>query len=138
MANRLLGLFFAVFGLLMLFAVIPWQTEVVNSGWMKPQSLPDAMAVVITVAGLVLAIRPRGEVSFEWRKAVRAALYLGLVCAGVYLISLFGFEMVAPSMALAIMLLIGERRPWWLVLGVAGIPFAIWVAVPVLLGRPLP
>lgn len=138
MTNRLLGLFFAAFGLLLLFVVIPQQTEVVDYGWMRPQTLPDAMAVVIGISGLALALRPRGAVTFEWRKAIRAALYLGLVCTGVYLISLFGFEIVAPPMALAIMLLIGERRPLWLVLGVAGIPFMIWLAVPVLLGRPLP
>lgn len=138
MTNRLLGLFFAAFGLLMLFVLIPQQTEVVDYGWMRPQTLPNAMAIVIAVSGVVLALRPRGAVTFQWRQALRAALYLGLVSAGVFLISLFGFEIVAPPMALAIMLLIGERRPLWLVLGVAGIPLLIWLAVPVLLDRPLP
>ncbi|MFZ0487531.1 MAG: tripartite tricarboxylate transporter TctB family protein [Arenicellales bacterium] len=138
MTNRLLGWFFAVFGLLLFFVLIPRQTEVVDYGWMRPQTLPDAMAIVIAVSGLVLALRPRGTVTFEWRKAAKAALYLGLVCAGVYLISLFGFEAVAPPLALLLMILMGERRALWLVLGVAGIPFMIWLAVPVLLGRPLP
>jgi len=138
MTNRLLGLFFAAFGLLLFFVLIPRQTEVVDYGWMRPQALPNAMAIIIAVSGVVLALRPRGAVALEWREAGRAALYLGLVCTGVYLISLFGFEVVAPPMALLIMLLIGERRPLWLALGVAGIPFMIWLAVPVLLGRPLP
>lgn len=138
MANRLLGLFFAVFGLLLLVVVIPHQTEVIEYGWMRPQTLPNAMAVVIAVSGLILALRPRGAVAFEWRKAGRAALYLALVTAGVYLIHLFGFKVVAPGLALAMMLLIGERRPLWLAVGVAGVPFAIWLAVPVLLDRPLP
>lgn len=138
MANRLLGLFFAVFGVLLLVVVIPQQTEVIDYGWMRPQTLPDAMAAVIAVAGIMLALRPRGAVAFEWRKAGRAALYLGLVAAGVWLIGLFGFEIVAPLLALVMMLVIGERRVPWLVLGAAGIPLAIWLAVAVLLDRPLP
>ena len=138
MANRLLGLFFAVFGLLLLVVVIPQHTEVIDYGWMRPQTVPNAMAMVIAVSGLILALRPRGAVAFEWHRAGRAAQYLALVAAGVYLISRFGFELTAPLLALAIMLLIGERRPLWLAVGVVGIPFAIWLAVPVFLDRPLP
>lgn len=138
MTNRLLGLCFMGFGLLLLFIVIPRHTEVVGYGWMRPQTLPNAMAIVITAAGAVLALRPRGAVDFEWRRAARAALYLALLAVGVYLISLYGFEVVAPLLALAMMVLIGERRPLWLAIGAAGIPFVIWLVVPVLLGRPLP
>ncbi len=138
MTNRLLGLFFAGFGLLLLFIVIPRHTEVIGYGWMRPQTLPNAMAIIIAAAGAALALRPGGRVDFEPRRAAWAALYLALLAAGLYLISLFGYELVAPVLALAIMMLIGERRPLWLAIGAAGIPFAIWLAVPVLLDRPLP
>lgn len=138
MTNRWLGVFFACFGLLLLFVVIPLQTEVIAYGWMRPQSLPNAAAIVIAAAGLFLALRPRGAVDFDWRQAGGAALYLGMVAGGVYLITLFGFEVVAPLIAMAVMLLAGERRPLWLVLGAAGIPFVIWLAATVLLDRPLP
>jgi putative tricarboxylic transport membrane protein len=138
MANRCLGLFFAAFGLLLLFAVIPQQTEIMDYGWMRPQTLPNAMAIVIAVSGVILALRPRGALAFEPRQGARAAIYLGLVAGGVWLISLFGFEIVAPLLALLLMLLMGERRPRWLALGAAVIPFTIWLVVPVLLGRPLP
>ncbi len=134
----MLGLFFACFGLLLLFVVIPRQTEVIAYGWMRPQSLPNATAIVIAAAGAFLALRPQGGVDFEWRQAGGAALYLGLVAAGVFLIALFGFVVVAPLIALAVMLLAGERRPAWLALGAAGIPFVIWLAATVLLDRPLP
>lgn len=138
MTNRWLGLFFACFGLLLLFVVIPRQTEVIAYGWMRPHSLPNAAAFVIAAAGAFLVFRPRGAVDFEWRKAGGAALYLGLIAAGVYFIALFGFEVVAPLIAMAVMLLAGERRPAWLALGAAGIPFVIWLAATVLLDRPLP
>ncbi|MDZ7839758.1 MAG: tripartite tricarboxylate transporter TctB family protein [Gammaproteobacteria bacterium] len=134
----MLGLFFACVGLLLLLVVIPRQTEVIDYGWMRPQSLPNAAAIVIAAAGAVLAFRPRGAIDFDWRKAGRAALYLVLVAAGVWLIALFGFEVVAPLIAMAVMLMAGERRPAWLALGTVGIPFVIWLAATVLLDRPLP
>jgi len=138
MTNRLLGLFFAAFGLVLLFWVIPAQTEVIQSGWMRPRTLPNVTAALIAIAGVMLAVRPRGAVAFEWRSAGRAALYLSVVAAGLWLIDLFGFELVGPPMALAMMLLIGERRPFWLVVGAVGVPLALWLVVPVLLDRPLP
>lgn len=138
MLDRLSGAFFAVFGVLLLIVVIPQHTEVVGYGWMRPQSLPAAMAIVIAVAGLLVALRPVGETAFEPRLALRAALYLGVLAAGVWLIALFGFEIVAAPFALAIMLTIGERRPLWLGVGAVAMPLAIWFAVAVLLDRPLP
>ncbi|HSH40756.1 MAG TPA: tripartite tricarboxylate transporter TctB family protein [Arenicellales bacterium] len=138
MTNRLLGLFFAGFGLLLILVVIPQQTEVIDYGWMRPRTLPVAMAIIITVAGAALALRPRGATDFEWGGAGRAALYLGLIAAAVWLIGRYGFEVVAPALALAVMLLIGERRPLWLALGAVVVPLAIWVAVVMLLERPLP
>lgn len=138
MLDRLSGAFFAVFGVLLLAVVIPQHTEEVGYGWMRPQSLPAAMALVIAVAGLLVALRPVGETAFEPRLALRAGLYLGVLVAGVWLISRFGFEIVAAPFALAVMLMIGERRVLWLGVGAVAMPLAIWFAVAVLLGRPLP
>lgn len=138
MTNRLLGLFLALFGLLLLLVVIPWQTEVIDYGWMRPRTLPNAMAALVTLCGVMLALRPRGAVDFAWRPAGRAACYLALLSAGLWCIDRFGFELVAPPLALVMMVMIGERRPLWLALGVAGVPLVIWLAVPVLLNRPLP
>ena len=49
----------------------------------------------------------------------------------------FGFVLVAPVLAFAIMVLIGERRPGWLVTGALVMPAMIWVFVVQILGRPL-
>jgi len=52
--------------------------------------------------------------------------------------SRFGFVIVSPVLALAIMLLFGERRPIWLALGCVGMPAIIWLLVVQILERPLP
>ena len=57
---------------------------------------------------------------------------------GLVVMSWFGFVYVAPVLALIIMLMIGERRPFWLIAGVAAMPAAIWVLVAVVLERALP
>ncbi len=64
--------------------------------------------------------------------------YTALLAAGIYTMSLFGFEYVAPVLALALMLMIGERRPLWLVLGTVVMPLIIWFLVTFALGRALP
>lgn len=136
--NRSSGLFFVAFGIVLYFVVIPYDTEPVDYGWVRPQSVPNAMAWIIAIAGLVQLIRPRGGISADIARMSRAALHLLIVACGVLAISQFGFRLVSPLLALTIMLTVGERRPVWLVLGVIGIPVLIWFVVAVLLGRPLP
>jgi len=136
--NRLSGLFCIGFGLLLYLVIIPFDTEVVDYGWVRPQTLPNAMAWILVAAGTVLTVKPSGDVDFNYRRSLRAAFFLGLLSVGVFAISQLGFLAVSPVLALALMLSIGERRPVWLILGTAGLPFAIWLVVSVLLDRPLP
>jgi len=44
----------------------------------------------------------------------------------------------APLFALVIMLVLGERRIFWLIGGVVMMPLTIWICVVELLGRSLP
>ncbi|MCC0044595.1 MAG: hypothetical protein H6892_09585, partial [Brucellaceae bacterium] len=50
-ANRLSGLAVSLFGLAMIFLVIPVHTEEVGSGWMKPATLPVACCVALALLG---------------------------------------------------------------------------------------
>jgi len=128
----------AVLGLLLFFVIIPYDTEVVDYGWVRPQTVPNAMAWLLTIAGIILVLRPHGDVPFDLRRSLRAGLFLAILGTGLYLIGRFGFVAVAPGLALLIMILIGERRPFWLGLGTAGLPSLIWFVVTILLERPLP
>lgn len=136
--DRYSGLFFASLGLFLYFVVIPYDTEVVDYGWVRPQTVPNAMAWLLTITGILLAIRPDGEAPFDLRRSLRAGLFLAILGFGLYLTGRFGFVVVAPGLALSIMVLIGERRPFWLLLGTAGLPALIWFTVTILLQRPLP
>lgn len=137
-SDRWAGLFFLVLGAGLFAVVIPWQVEQVNYGWLRPRTLPLALSVVIGLCGLALLIRPPGDArpgASHWGRAMLFAGVLGLGLGGVWR---FGFLPAAPPLALAIMLLAHERRPLWLVLGAGGMPVLIWLAVEVLLERPLP
>jgi len=55
-AEVILGIFFAVFGLLLLLVIIPWQIAYVEGGYPQPRFFPNIIAALITVLGAALAI----------------------------------------------------------------------------------
>lgn len=138
LADRLTGVFFLVFGGLLIWVLIPWQIESVDYGWLRPRTLPYGLAVVLALCGLWLMLRPDTSGNSDRIPWARAALFGGILCVGLFLISRFGFEWIAPLIAFAIMWSSGERRPFWLFLGVVMVPLVIWLLVVGVLGRPLP
>ncbi|MFK7854718.1 MAG: tripartite tricarboxylate transporter TctB family protein [Granulosicoccus sp.] len=137
-ADRISGTVFLLFGLAMYFFVIPNYVETVDEGNLAPATLPNIISLVLAVSGALLMIKPTDYKGRDSVLIARTALYVGLLTAGIYAMSLFGFEYVAPVLALAIMWFIGERRPLWLALGVIVMPAIIWFLVTQMLGRALP
>lgn len=137
-ADRLSGTFFLLFGLGMYFVVNPNFIEEVQGGNITPRALPDVVSIVIAACGGFLALKPTPHQVRDPRMMARTGLYVAVLAAGIYAMSHFGFEIVAPLLAFAIMWLIGERRSLWLVFGVAGMPLIIWYLVSEVLGRALP
>jgi putative tricarboxylic transport membrane protein len=135
--NRISGLVVAVFGFILLFYIIPRHTEAVTHGWLRPATLPILSTSVLILASIVHVIFPAGKAEFDIRSAVRAGLFFAVSLAGLYLMHSAGFIIAAPLMVAALMLLIGERRPLWLVTGIAVVPLAIWSTIVLLLNRPL-
>lgn len=136
--DRLSGAFFLLFGLAMYFLVIPGNVEYVEGGNIAPGTMPDIISIIIAVCGGLLVFRPTTHSAPDLRFFAVSAMYVGLLAAGIYAMSLFGFAYVAPLLALAIMLMIGERRPLWLIAGVVLMPAAIWFLVTQVLERALP
>jgi putative tricarboxylic transport membrane protein len=136
--NRLSGLVSVFIGMILMFWIIPNQTETVDEGWLRPATLPMITAVIVMVAGLVQSIFPKGTVQFEWRPSTKALLYLVMGIGGLWLMHGIGFIMAAPVLMLALMLKVGERRWIWLFSGVVLLPALIWFCVDFLLKRPLP
>lgn len=137
LADRLTGAALIALGGLLFLVVIPWQVEAVDYGWLRPRTLPNIIAAILALCGLWMIVWPGAEPVFPaaWG---RAALFAGMLAAGLWAISGFGFMAVAPVLALALMLVAGERRWVWLAAGALGTPGAIWLFVSVLLERPLP
>lgn len=137
-ADRASGAVFVLFGLVMYFIVNPGFIEDVDTGNIRPETVPNWLALIIAGCGALLVLRPTDHHGPDLRRSLRAALFLTVLCGGVWVMSHVGFVYAAPPLALAVMLLIGERRPLWLLLGVLGMPTLIWLLVEVLLDRPLP
>lgn len=138
MTDRLCGLFFVLFGLMLFFYLIPTQIEPVDYGAIRPKTMPQILAVIIAVFGFILMVKPADGSNLQPMPWGRSSLIVAVLSGGLWLISLFGFIFVAPFLALVLMVIMGERRPLWLGLGVVGMPALIWFAVTILLERPLP
>ena len=136
--DRLCGLFVVLFALMLFFHLIPTQVEAVSYGAIRPKTVPQILAATLALAGTALMLRPADGSDLRAVPWGRSALNVAILSAGLWLTARFGFVLVAPPLALVLMLLMGERRPLWLALGVAAMPLLIWFAVSVLLGRPLP
>ena len=137
-ADRVSGAFFLLFGLTMYFYVNPNYIETIDEGNIAPDSLPNIVSIVIAVCGGLLVFKPTSQQVRNPRSMAKAGIYVALLAAGIYAMSWVGFVYVAPVLALVIMLLIGERRPFWLALGAIGMPAIIWFLVIHALGRSLP
>jgi len=138
MADRVSGLFFMALGLAMYFWINPNYIETVDGGNISPATLPNIISIILAIAGAFIAIKPTDHQIRNPVLMAKTGLYVTLLTAGIWAMSWFGFEYVAPVLALAIMWLIGERRSLWLSLGVVAMPAIIWFLVTQLLGRALP
>ena len=136
--DRIAGLVIATLGLVLLFVVFPFAIEDMDDGSIKPDTLPNALAVFLIVCGSLLAIKKGEQTKRDPRELMLVLLYLAIIAAGLFAISHFGFLIVSPFLALAIMLIFGERRPIWLALGCMGMPAIIWFLVIRVLERSLP
>lgn len=137
-ADRMTGAFFLIFGVILYVVIIPIYVEEVDGGWLKPATVPNAIAVVLALCGALLMLKPTQHRVQPRSEFLFAGLYFALLAVGLFVMSYAGFLYSAPVIALAVMLLIGERRLFWLAMGVAGMPLAIWFLVARVLERSLP
>lgn len=139
LTERLTGVAMLSFGLLLYFWLIPYDTEIVDYGWMRPQTIPNLMALIIAISGGWLILRPAPQQeSATLRPLLLSTVYFIVLALTLLAIAHFGFLYVAPGLALVIMLLSGERRWHWLLSGTVLVPLVIWLVVSVWLGRLLP
>ncbi|MBN2062177.1 MAG: tripartite tricarboxylate transporter TctB family protein [Deltaproteobacteria bacterium] len=137
--NRISGLVFAVMGAVLMFWIIPSQTEAaLDFGWLNPTTLPRITSVIIILAGLIHFVLPAGNAELDVKLSLRMGLFFLVACVGLYVMKLIGFVYTAPPLILAIMIMVKEHRVLWLSLGVIGLPFSMWFCIEFLLDTPLP
>ena len=118
--------------------IIPNHTEIDELATLKPATLPYITATIVLIMGLLQVVFPGGKAEFDLKNTLQVGFYFALSLAGLYLMSLIGFLIAAPILILLVMILIGERRPLWLVSGVILMPLSIWASIELLLNWPLP
>ncbi|MEM6466270.1 MAG: tripartite tricarboxylate transporter TctB family protein [Pseudomonadota bacterium] len=133
--DRLSGLFFLLLGLGFYTVLIPISVEEADFGNISPETMPNIVAVIMAIAGAVLIIRPSSHELHGGSQFLRAGLFAVVLVVGVLALMRFSFLIAAPVLSLVIMLLIGERRPLWLLLGGVVMPTVNWVLVTQVLGR---
>lgn len=137
-ADRLSGTFFLLFGLVLYFLIIPVYVETTEGSNLSPNTVPNVIAIVIAIGGAMLVLKPTDQKIQSLRSFLITGAYVAVLCLGIYTMSIFGFEYVAPPLAFVIMWMIGERRPLWFGIGVVVMPAVIWFLVTYALGRALP
>lgn len=136
--NRLSGLLTALLGLALICWLIPNYTETADSGWLRPATLPNIAAFIIVLSGGLHFLFPNGQAELDPVVMGRVLLFLGIGLLAIWLMHRVGFVVAAPVLMLLLMLLIGERRPGWLAIGIIVLPGLTWFCVDFLLSRPLP
>lgn len=136
--DRLSGLFFILLGTILYFYIIPSQVDVVDHSWMYPETLPNIISIALIILGAGLFYKPTQHVVDGKNSFAMGAMYFFLVVFGFFFIDAISFIIGAPIIALSLMLVMGERRIHWLLLGSVIMPCFIWAIVVYYFERALP
>jgi putative tricarboxylic transport membrane protein len=135
--DKLSGGLIALLGLILLYLVIPYQVEIIESDGLTPRTFPDVLACLLVIAGFVqLIASKKSDVKID-KELANVAILCGLLAGFIYLASLFHFIYISPILAFVLMRIMKEKRLFWLGLGTVCTPFFLWLCVEVLLGREL-
>ena len=138
MLNRISGLMIALAGAILFLWIIPNQVETMSFGWLKPSTFPNILSIIMIALGLLHFCFPAGTAVLERRLLLRLLFIFALCLVAVFLMNFVGFIFVAPVLVLIIMILIGERRPLWLLISVVLVPVSLWVIIAQVLEKSLP
>ena len=138
-AEVILGIFFAVLGLLLLLVIIPSQIAYVEGGYPQPRFFPNIIAALITVLGAALAIGGFRKVkankedqevySVEKKQLLLVLITLGVLIvyvASMYFIPYLPATIVVTGVLVA---LYGQKSKLKIILTAVIVPVIIYVAM---------
>lgn len=134
-ANIISGTALAVFGLVMIFAIIPWQIETAPQGFVSPRLVPYITMVVVVVLSAQLVLSnwrtPANESNIDKASPISRAEIVALLKIGaIFALSITLYLWVSPlaagaTLMVVTLLVLGERRP----LPIIAIPSTILLIV---------
>jgi len=143
-ANVISGVVLVLFGLVTVFAIIPWQIDPAPEGFVSPRLLPTLMmGVVIALSALLAFNNRRAGVADDpdaERNPISRSEIMALVKIGaVFTIALGFYLAVSPPAAgaaliVGALLALGERRPLVLVLMPTAFLLVLWAVFYKILG----
>ncbi len=135
-ANVYSGVILAVFSLVMLVAVIPWQIGRGPDGMMSPSLVPSMMMVVVAGLSLLLVVnniraKPANPQDESPAPISRDELLALVKIGAVFAVSIALYLWVAPlaagaALIVGALVVLGERRPLVVLAMPAALLAAIW------------
>jgi hypothetical protein len=139
-ADLLSGIVLVVVGLVTIVLIIPWQIAPGPQGYMSPRLLPTMMMGLIVALSLGLVVRNLRPASAKDEPIFIPADGLAIVrIGGVFAMALTLYSWVSPlaaglALVAGALVVLGERRPWVIVLMPAGLMLALWLLFYKVLG----
>ena len=134
-----LGVFFTVFGILLLTLIIPSQIKYVEGGYPQPRFFPDLISAIGMVLGIALLIQgirkarkdseDQETYSFKWKETRLVLITLGIII--LYVVSMY-FIPYLPATIVAtgvLVALYGQRKIWKIILTAVLVPVIIYVGM---------
>lgn len=136
--SRISSLILIIFSTIMYFFVIPVQTQKpVFAGYVSTETFPNMMVIGIALFALLQIFEKNQTDQMDNTIIFKSLFIIAVGILGAYLMSKFGFLIVAPLLSVFIMFFAGERRLPLLTLGCI-VPMILWYCSVVLLDMPLP
>lgn len=142
-ANLISGAALVVFGLLMIFVIIPVQIEEGPPGMISPRLLPQIMLWMITGLALLLVLTNLRPYAGEHPAPISRTEILALLkIAAAFAVALTLFFLAGPlwagiALVAGTLLLLGERRPLVVIAMTVGLLGSTWVLFYQILRTPI-
>lgn len=137
--DRILGGATILVGGFLFLYMIPANVKSVPGSVFSPSLFPNIAAWMIIVLGVVQILSTPTKIDLPpAREVLRLLLVDGLALATLFLMEHVGYIPAAIALMVAVVLMVYERRPLWIVVTVLALPLGIWAFFEVLLSRPLP
>lgn len=138
--ERIIGMCVVAFGALLLTVVIPAQVMSMPGMPTDPGLFPKLAAWIFIALGLaqIAFARETVDAGIGTAELARLVLVTAILVATAYGMEHFGHIPAMTALMIASVLLVNERRWYWIAVTVLLLPIGCWSLFEIVLERPLP